>query len=425
MKKTIGIIIIILSIVVVIIFSFMLLYKKKSVTENIGTEGKSAEITVTNGDVIKYPENRTDCFTAIRLINEYMNYLAGGNSQKLINIIASEYVESSNITVNDIVRKAKDDFIQYSQNYEIIINNIYMAEASTTFQTYFVDLLYYNKDSNQKYITKLMLQLDISNLTYQVMPYKYMKEKGYDKLSLKDKFEAKSVEIAKKADNVYKLVPISKNSMAERYFNLYTTYLRCDKEASYYLLDKEYREKRFGNVEEYIKYVTENKLENAVMSKYQVKDYDDYTQYICMDNTGKYYIFNEKSVMNFSMILDTYTIELPEFTEKYNSANENQKVALNIDKFMTAINAKDYKYAYNCLAGSFKNNYFKTEAEFENYAKANFYESNTVAYNTFETQGDLYTYSVTITDTKTANKKQKTFIMQLGEGTEFVMSFDR
>ena len=129
--------------------------------------------------------------------------------------------------------------------------------------------------------------------------------------------------------------------------------------------------------------------------------------------------------MNFSIILDTYTIDLPEFTEKYNSANENQKVALNIDKFMTAINAKDYKYAYNCLAGSFKNNYFKTEAEFENYAKANFYESNTVAYNTFETQGDLYTYSVTITDTKTANKKQKTFIMQLGEGTEFVMSFDR
>ena len=91
---------------------------------------------------------------------------------------------------------------------------------------------------------------------------------------------------------------------------------------------------------------------------------------------------------------------------------------------LKTINAKDYKYAYNCLAGSFKNNYFKTQSEFENYARANFYENNTVTYNNFEKQGDLCICNVTIIDTKTANKKQKTFIMQLGEGTEFVMSFD-
>ena len=423
MKKTIGIMILILLIIVIILMFIIVSYNKNNIDENSGI-GKSAEINVTNGDIIKYPENRTNCFTAIRLINEYMNYIVDGNAQKLINIIASEYVKEDNISINNIIAKIKDDFIQYSENYEIILSNIYVAEASTTFQTYFIDLLYYNKDNNQKYATKLMVQLDIANTTYQVVPYKYMKEKGYDRLTLKDKFEAKSVEIGKKADNVYKLVPISKNSMAERYFNLYNTYLECDKEASYYLLDKEYREKRFGTVQEYVKFITENKLENSIINKYQVKDYEGYTQFICMDNTGKYYIFNEKSVMNFSIILDTYTIDLPEFTEKYNSANENQKVALNIDKFMTAINAKDYKYAYNCLAGSFKNNYFKTEAEFENYARANFYENNTVTYDNFEKQGNLYICKVTIKDAKTENKKQKAFIMQLGEGTEFVMSFD-
>lgn len=425
MKKIVGVMILILLVIVIILLSIMLFYKKNDVTGSAEAEGKSAEINVINGDIIEYPEYRSDCFVVVRLVSEYMNYLVDGNAQKLINIIASEYIREDNISVNNIIGKVKDDFIQYSENYEIILNNIYMAESEVTFQTYFINLLYYNKDNNQRYATKLMVQLDNANSTYQIIPYKYMQLKGYDKLSLNDKFEAKQLEIANKSDNVYNLVAISKDSMAERYFNLYSTYLECDKEASYYLLNKEYREKRFGSLDEYVKYVTENKLENAVISKYQIINYDNYTQYVCVDSIGRYYIFNENSVMNFSLILDTYTIDLPTFTEKYNSADENQKVALNIDKFFKAINAKDYKYAYNCLAGSFKNNYFKTQAEFENYAKANFYENNAVTYNSFEKQGDLCIYSVTITDTKTNNKKQKTFIMQLGEGTQFVMSFDR
>lgn len=425
MKKIVGVMILILLVIVIILLSIMLFYKKNDVTGSAEAEGKSAEINVINGDIIEYPEYRSDCFVVVRLVSEYMNYLVDGNAQKLINIIASEYIREDNISVNNIIGKAKDNFIQYSENYEIILNNIYMAESEVTFQTYFINLLYYNKDNNQRYATKLMVQLDNANSTYQIIPYKYMQLKGYDKLSLNDKFEAKQLEIANKSDNVYNLVAISKDSMAERYFNLYSTYLECDKEASYYLLNKEYREKRFGSLDEYVKYVTENKLENAVISKYQIINYDNYTQYVCVDSIGRYYIFNENSVMNFSLILDTYTIDLPTFTEKYNSADENQKVALNIDKFFKAINAKDYKYAYNCLAGSFKNNYFKTQAEFENYAKANFYENNAVTYNSFEKQGDLCIYSVTITDTKTNNKKQKTFIMQLGEGTQFVMSFDR
>ena len=129
--------------------------------------------------------------------------------------------------------------------------------------------------------------------------------------------------------------------------------------------------------------------------------------------------------MEYTLILDTYTIDLPEFLEKYNNSTDQQKVALNIDKFMQAINAKDYKYAYNCLADSFKNNYFKTQEEFENYAKENFYSSNNVEYNEFDTQGDVYTYSVILTDKETSEQKNKTFIVKLEEGTEFVLSFNR
>ena len=38
---------------------------------------------------------------------------------------------------------------------------------------------------------------------------------------------------------------------------------------------------------------------------------------------------------------------------------------MNIDKFFQMINRQDYDAAYNCLAQSYRNNYFTTEEEFE------------------------------------------------------------
>lgn len=57
-------------------------------------------------------------------------------------------------------------------------------------------------------------------------------------------------------------------------------------------------------------------------------------QYICVDQTGKYLIFKEKSIMDYEIILDTYTIDLPEFVEQYNSSSEDKKVQFNIQKFL-------------------------------------------------------------------------------------------
>ncbi len=168
-----------------------------------------------------------------------------------------------------------------------------------------------------------------------------------------------------------------------------------------------------------------NLIKSNLVSYMTTTTYEGKTEYICLDQYGNYYIFTENAIMDYTVILDTYTIDLPEFTEKYDNGTEQQKVALNIDKFMQSINAKDYKYAYGCLADSFKNNYFKTQEEFENYARENFYESNTVGYNEFNTQGDVYTYSVILTDKNTGEQKTKTFIMRLGEGTNFEMSFNR
>ena len=131
--------------------------------------------------------------------------------------------------------------------------------------------------------------------------------------------------------------------------------------------------------------------------------------------------------MQYAVILDTYTIDLPEFKEKYTNATAEQKVLLNIQKFFEAINNKDYKYAYHKLDNTFKANNFTGLEQFENYIKTNFFEQNKLAANEAEIQGDNYLYKITISDATSQDKNTvtKTFVMQLKEGTDFVMSFSK
>lgn len=138
---------------------------------------------------------------------------------------------------------------------------------------------------------------------------------------------------------------------------------------------------------------------------------------------GKYYIFKENSAFQFSIILDTYSIDLPEFIEKYESATTQEKVALNLEKVIEAINEQDYKYVYNKLNETFKKNNFDTLEKFEKYMKKNFYEENEASYLSFNEISGTYTYSVKIKDAESKKYKTKNFVMKLGEGTEFEMSF--
>lgn len=227
--------------------------------------------------------------------------------------------------------------------------------------------------------------------------------------------------------NEFSIINISTNELVQMYFNNFKNIVVQEIEKSYNLLDTEYREKKFGNIEEYKKYVENNKeiIFGSILASYQVQKNGENTRYICIDTNGNYYIFNETAIMDYTVILDTYTIDLPQFTEKYASATEQQKVALNIEKFIQAINDKSYYYAYNCLADSYKNNYFRTQEEFENYVKENFYSNSTVGYNQFSIEGEVYTYSVVLTNKETGEQMNKTFIVKLEEGTDFALSFNK
>lgn len=423
MKKIIAIVISIIIIITIVLVILLLAGKNNIQNLNESLEGKSDEIIISDTHIVEYANNRTNSFATSRIAEEYINYVVGERKSELINIISNKYVQDDNITIDNIVDKVKDANVQYSENYEVLINDMYVIKESINLESYLVNLTYCNLDTNKSYETKLMVQIDIQNLTFEVMPYKYMQNLGYDKLKIGDSCAIEHKQIEKNENNTYKMTPISKDSTAERYFNTFLKHLKYDTQKSYELLDAQYRQQKFGNVNEYIKYVNDNKLKYITLKAYKVYNYTDYSQYVCIDNQDRYYIFNENGVMNFTTLLDTYTIDIPEFTEKYTDASDEEKVLLNIQRCFTAINDKDYRYVYNKLDNTFKANNFKTLADFQTYIKTNFFEKNKISASNAKKQNGIYLYDIKISDNDGISSITKTFVMQLKEGTDFVMSF--
>ena len=234
-------------------------------------------------------------------------------------------------------------------------------------------------------------------------------------------------EIAKLEYNQYNLQTIGDQDITNIYFNDYKYYAVYHPEEAYQLLNKEYRELKFGSLENYKQYAQKymDEIFKSVIKSFNVSTWENGKQYIAIDKSGKYYIFQETVPMQYTVILDTYTIDLPEFTEKYKKASNENKVLMNIQRFFEAVNSQDYKYAYNKLDETFRTNNFKTQSDFENYMKKNFYTKNKLEAGKIEKQNDLYLYQITASDEADSSKSvTKTFVMQLKKETDFVMSFN-
>ncbi len=227
--------------------------------------------------------------------------------------------------------------------------------------------------------------------------------------------------------NQYITKVIADQDMVNIYFNDYRYYAIYHPEEAYNLLDEEYREKKFGNLETFQAYINQNmdQIFTSSIDSFTVSNWDGGKQYIAIDKEGKYYIFQENVVMDYSVILDTYTVDLPEFLEEYNTTTEEEKVAMNIQRVFSAINDGDYRYVFEKLDETFKNNNFPTQEDFENYMKNNFFQNNEIELSKTESQGNIYLYEIIISDAtgQSTNTITKTFVMQLQEGTDFVMSF--
>lgn len=442
MKKLIIIISIIITILLLIIVGLYFISKNKNleVTPEEGRIQERREYSkviqeVTNlddfysvQDCVKkfftYYSTVYDTDTEISIIDEETEKYIKNNKVKslkaIYNMLSPEYRTYKQITETNILEKLKE-----KTGTEIDIIQMYISEYNENISRYFVKGTLRNKISNALSNFYIIVELDSTNQTFGIFLEDYIDEK-YGEIKLGEDLNINFNEaIDKNEYNIYERKVIDEQTYILDLFGNYKTRLLFNPELAYNSLNEEYRKSKFENMATFKKYLKENTKKHVSMKlkRYQKNENNDYTQYVGVDENGDYIIFRLNSVINYNVILDTYTIDLPEFTEKYTKASDEEKVLLNIQKCFTAINDKDYRYVYNKLDNTFKANNFKTLADFEKYINANFFEKNKISASNARKKSEVYLYDIKISNIDGTSSITKTFVMQLKENTDFVMSF--
>lgn len=235
-------------------------------------------------------------------------------------------------------------------------------------------------------------------------------------------------EITQTENNKFEYTRISNEKACRIYLQMYIELLLSDPETAYGMLEEQYKQERFSSYENFLEYIEENRtcFENAVLSEYSVNYSEEYTEFMIVDTYNNNYLVRAKSVMDYTIQLDSYTIKDEEYQEEYSKLSDLEKASINIDIFIRMLNTKDYSHAYEVLSDGFKSNYFSTEEQFKNYVKENFFDYNIATINRNTNEGEIYIYDVNLRSGagSAAETLEKTFNVSLEEGTDFKISFN-
>ena len=435
MKNLKKAILVILLIIVVIIVMIVMLSKKKSGIENNEespiVEVESVEDTEETEDKIQRLEYNIINST----INIYIQSLNQKNSayyttdesgslvsilteeqkkEKIIDLLSENYIKSNEITVNNLSEK-----IQLNDEQLVFVPIAMKKINAEDVMTYVVQGITEDLSYQMKQEICLIVNIDYTNMTFSIEPT----NKEYNDVSIVQKL----TKIEKNENNQYNNVTTTAEDIVREDINWYKRLALAKPELAYSFLDEEYRNTRFGSLENYEKYIEKNKqtIVSLPGAKYLVNNYDGYTQYVCQDKYENSYIFNEKAPMDFTLQLDTYTIPTEKFTTTYTSSSNQKKVMMNVDKWVQMLNNRDYTSAYNLLDETYRNNTFGSEEQFETTMREKLPLHYKVEYSNFSEEKETYMQDITLTDIteEEEGSVQISVIMQLKEELDFVMSF--
>ena len=445
MEKKLKIAIIFVFIIILILLALTIYIIKSQNDMNgenmiIDNEGNYKEVfEEDNSSEIKKLYNNVEYFRVKDCIDTYTSFyldlLYSQNAEKervttmqerMLSIIPDFVKKDLNINAQNVYKTIglPDKYLRLDNI--TVSRQVAEENTDTTIYAYIVEGVLIDRENFSKENFKSIVLLDGLNGTFYIIPQKYIENKKIDTTEGKKLQLYSEEEIEDKTYNKYQSRTYTDQYICEEYFNTFRLNLEYDAQGMYDKLDKNYREKRFGSYSEFAKYIKENNINNAKLASYLVNREDDYTEYVCKDQNENLYIFKEVAVKDYTITLDTYTLEQEKFNEEYEKATNQKKVMMNIDKFFQMLNAKDYKAAYEKLDTNFKNNYFKTEQDFENYIKQRVFSYNKVEYVSYN--GDIS--GIFKYDLNLKNKQNETqevsfsVVMQLKEGTDFVMSFN-
>lgn len=434
--KKIKILIISIIILILIIGVILMIFKNKNnnINENFAnnvevvsekSEDNRSDITTTNYYIIQ------KCISQyLGIINKnnpaYYRVNDNGENVKFVNedyikgriydLLSENYINKNNITKNNVYSYVEN--ITENVNFCMLDAKVIKNDNINQYIIYgFIESAENEFITNKYYI----INLDENNNIFSVEPI----SKKYDNLN---DISVDNVKIEKNENNKIPTVKINSETQCKNYLTEFKRMMLSNQEVAYEYLDKDYREKRFGNLNQFKNYINKNKdeLKSLSVSEYLVNVYDDYTEFVCKDKSGIIYIFDAETPLKYTVKLDTYTIISDKYKSEYDSAEIQKKVQMNIDKWVQMLNNRDYSSAYNLLDETFRNNTFGSQEKFEKYMNENYSLQYSITYNEYKEENDISIMGITLKDIlgKNETTKDLKIIMQLNNNYDFVMSFE-
>lgn len=334
--------------------------------------------------------------------------------QVIYNFLDEQYIKKNDITVENVLEKIEND-----GDVEFRALEMFQVQGEHINQfSVFGQELKENKFKNVYFV----INVDNQNNTFSIIPIEKEQYQTLEEVPLNS--EDKSID--KKDSNYFNFQIMQDMDIAQKYFTYYKKLMLENSPKAYEHLDEEYRNKRFGSLEGFQKYIDDNReeIKNYLAKEYTLNNYTDSVEYVCLDKYKNQYLFNVSSVMNFTVKLDTYTIESDEVKEEYIRAKDLKKVKMNVDKWILMLNNRDYKSAFEVLDEDFRNQYFQTVEKFEQYMRNIFPLHYGLTFSDCTQEGGVFVQKILLTDIISNDKTviPETIIMKLtDEG--FVMSF--
>ena len=369
-----------------------------SIENNINNDIISPKTTIlTFNTSIEKETSNSVLYSLNRNINKYFNYIKE-NNETAINELGGNSIYLITNNVKYVVKQAYVTQNQYMSKY-YTYGTLTIANGNYTAQTQEIYMIIYLTAENKGYKLQTISKEEYLNRTA---------------LEQND-----TIEIQEGTYNKFEYEYIDNVKQMENYLEDYSFQIFNNTENSYNLLNTEYKEKRFKDLQAFVQFLNEKQgqLHNIKINQYTVDEENQNKIYKGTDPNGNYYEIIEKSYMNYEIILDNYTML------DYSNDSDENKIKLSAEKFILMLNSADYTNAYNLLEPSFKQINFPTEQDFINYVKNNFYARNIVASKDLSEDG-ICTVTIKDSISTQANKIQKQFKVIMGEGMSFTIEFN-
>lgn len=347
--------------------------------------------------------------------------------------LAPEFIENYMEENPSLVTQNSTKTMFYS-----VQNCITNVEEVTASEVYLVESYQINKTYGEMYIAYALVEgkdsyyiinIDNTNKAFEIQK---IEKNLYEKMragQIEQQYLEKK-EIKQTANNEFSLFKVTDSNMSEVYLNRINSLILYAPETLYNQLDEEYKKERFhSQYSEFVEYcnLKKEQIETSSITSYQTEKVEDKKQYVCNDNYNNIYKIIEQDTINYTVMLDNYTIKTAEFKQKYEASENKIKAVTNLDQFIRMVNGKDYKNLYQLLDDTFKQNNFSTEQAFVSYMEQNFFDYNIPSLqNVEENSNNTFVYTITIKDkdSTSARSMNKTVVIRILEDTNFVMSFN-